>query len=279
MHVVANGQRQQDMSVVLSSPSPCLASGIYFWSEEHVDNSWLNADAQQVWKLSPIGNKSIAAGGKRVSPSFMVSNNFEQIWKQFEEHHCLVSTTKTFGNGFYGAAAVNLGKRERLLWFWGGSIPTEISRVWFTHYQLSLRIMFKTHHNKEIVNLYRVDPNETISTAKYENSCLGRRYWIDTCSIDEGLMKPFNCLDQKKSSWSLTFSTGGRVEIKGRWYLHPFLEELDDDGINCFIRWRALRNRIRNEGVADVSRAKFAGRFGGLLARAKTIPMTDSKSP
>ena len=26
--------------------------------------------------------------------------------------------------------------------------------------------MFKTHYNKEIVNLYRVDPNETISTAK-----------------------------------------------------------------------------------------------------------------
>ena len=40
---------------------------------------------------------------------------------------------KTFGNGFYGAAAVNLGKRECLLWFWGGSVPTEISRVWFTH--------------------------------------------------------------------------------------------------------------------------------------------------
>ena len=38
----------------------------------------------------------------------MVSNNFEQIWKQFEEHHCLVSTPKTFGNGFHGAAAVNV---------------------------------------------------------------------------------------------------------------------------------------------------------------------------
>ena len=33
--------------------------------------------------------------------------------------------------------------------------------------------MFKTHHKKEIVNLCRVDPNETISTAKNENSCLG----------------------------------------------------------------------------------------------------------
>ena len=30
--------------------------------------------------------------------------------------------------------------------------------------------MFKTHHQKEIVNLYSVDPNETISTAKYEIS-------------------------------------------------------------------------------------------------------------
>ena len=26
--------------------------------------------------------------------------------------------------------------------------------------------MFKTHYKKEIVNLYRVNPNETISTAK-----------------------------------------------------------------------------------------------------------------
>ena len=30
--------------------------------------------------------------------------------------------------------------------------------------------MLKTHHQKEIVNLYSVDPNGTISTAKYENS-------------------------------------------------------------------------------------------------------------
>ena len=38
----------------------------------------------------------------------MVSNNFEQIWKQFAEHGCLMSTTKTFGNSFHGAAAVNV---------------------------------------------------------------------------------------------------------------------------------------------------------------------------
>ena len=38
----------------------------------------------------------------------MVSNCFEQIWKQFEEHGCLMSTSKTFGNGFHGAAAVNV---------------------------------------------------------------------------------------------------------------------------------------------------------------------------
>ena len=125
MHVVANGQRKQDMSVVLSSPSPCLASGIYFWSEEHVDNSWLNADAQQVWKLSPIGNKSIAAGGKRVSPSLMVSNNFEQIWKQFEEHDCLVSTTKTFGKCFYGAAAVNVTWERENAYFGFGVVLSQ----------------------------------------------------------------------------------------------------------------------------------------------------------
>ena len=81
-------------------------------------------------------------------------------------------------------------------------------------------------------------------------------------------MKSFHCVDKKKF-WSLPISTGGRVKIKDRWY------EVDDDRINYFIRWRALRTRIRNERVADVSEEKFAERLGGL----KTIPMTDSKSP
>ena len=54
------------------------------------------------------GNTTIATGGKRVSPSFMVSDSFEQIWKQFEEHGYLVSTSKTFGSGFHGATAVNV---------------------------------------------------------------------------------------------------------------------------------------------------------------------------
>ena len=72
------------------------------------------------------GNTTIATGGKRVSLSFMVSNCFEQIWKQFEEHGCLVSTSKTFGNAFHGAVAVNVtvvpGKKRTLTlvlgWFY-----------------------------------------------------------------------------------------------------------------------------------------------------------------
>ena len=52
--------------------------------------------------------------------------------------------------------------------------------------------MFKTHHQKEIVNLYSVDPNETISTAKYEISS-----WREEVKLTL-LVKPFNCLDQKK---------------------------------------------------------------------------------
>ena len=48
----------------------------------------------------------------------MVSNCFEQILKQFEEHECLVSTSKTFGNAFHGAVAVNVtvepGKKRML---------------------------------------------------------------------------------------------------------------------------------------------------------------------
>ena len=54
------------------------------------------------------GNTTIATGGKRVSPSFMVSDSFEQIWKQFEEHGYLGSASKTFGSSFHGATAVNV---------------------------------------------------------------------------------------------------------------------------------------------------------------------------
>ena len=56
----------------------------------------------------------------------MVSNCFEEIWKQFEEHECLLSTSKTFGNAFRGAVAVNVtvepGKKKMLTlvlgWFY-----------------------------------------------------------------------------------------------------------------------------------------------------------------
>ena len=73
------------------------------------------------------GNTTIATGGKRVSPSFMVSNNFEQTWKQFEKHGCLVSTSKTFGNGFHGDEAVNVtvepGIERTLTLVWGRFYP------------------------------------------------------------------------------------------------------------------------------------------------------------
>ena len=108
MHVVANGQRKQDMSVVLSGNSSCLAYRVYFLSAEHVDSSWVNANAQRVWELSSKCNTTIATGGKRVSPLFMVSDSFEQICKQFEEHGYFVSISKTFGSGFHGATAVNV---------------------------------------------------------------------------------------------------------------------------------------------------------------------------
>ena len=52
---------------------------------------------------------------------------------------------------------------------------------------------------------------------------------------------------------------------------------MGDHGINCVIRRTALRTRIRNEGVADISEAKPAGSFGALLSKAKTMPMTDLK--
>ena len=74
-------------------------------------------------KYPQSGNTTIATGGKRVSPSFMVSDSFEQIWKQFEEHGYLGSASKTFGSSFHGATPVNVtlkpGKEKTLTLVWG----------------------------------------------------------------------------------------------------------------------------------------------------------------
>ena len=53
------------------------------------------------------GNTTIVTD-KETNSSFMVSNSFEQIWKQFEEYGYLVSSSKSFESGFHGAAAVNV---------------------------------------------------------------------------------------------------------------------------------------------------------------------------
>ena len=72
------------------------------------------------------GITTIATGSKRGSPSFMVSDSFEQIWKQFEEHGYLGSASKTFGSSFCSATAVDVtvkpGKERTLTlvlgWFY-----------------------------------------------------------------------------------------------------------------------------------------------------------------
>ena len=95
------------------------------------------------------GNTTIATGGKRVSPSFMVSNNFEQTWKQFEKHGCLVSTSKTFGNGFHGDEAVNVTVEpgiERTLGF--GAV---LSRQRFQRYALRINNYRSTLYLKRTI--------------------------------------------------------------------------------------------------------------------------------
>ena len=57
----------------------------------------------------------------------MVSDSFAEIWKQFDEHGYLLSRSKSFGNGFYGAAAVNVtvepGKEKSLTMVLGWFYP------------------------------------------------------------------------------------------------------------------------------------------------------------
>ena len=72
------------------------------------------------------GNTTIVTG-KEAKPSFMVSDSFEEMWKQFDEYGYLVSTSKLFGNGFYGAAAINVtvasGKEKTLTMVLGWFYP------------------------------------------------------------------------------------------------------------------------------------------------------------
>lgn len=56
------------------------------------------------------GNTTIATD-KGNSPSFMVSDSFGQIWKQFSKHGYLLSRAKSFGGGFHGAASVSVTVR------------------------------------------------------------------------------------------------------------------------------------------------------------------------
>lgn len=57
---------------------------------------------------------------------FMVSNSFEEIWKQFSEYGYLILIEKLFGVGFYGVVFVNIivkfGKENILImvlgWFY-----------------------------------------------------------------------------------------------------------------------------------------------------------------
>ena len=73
------------------------------------------------------GNTTILTE-KGENPSFMVTDDFKHIWKQFDEHGFLVFSpeAKRNRNGFYGAASVTCkidsGKKQTLTlvlgWFY-----------------------------------------------------------------------------------------------------------------------------------------------------------------
>ena len=72
------------------------------------------------------GNTTIVTE-KSHSPSFMVSDSFGRIWKQFSTHGYLQSTAKSFGGGFHGATAINVtvgpGDEETLTMVLGWYYP------------------------------------------------------------------------------------------------------------------------------------------------------------
>ena len=78
------------------------------------------------------GNTTIVTD-KEASSSFMVDNSFAEIWEKFNKYGYLVSSSKSFGNGLYGAASANvtwsLGKRQHSQWCLAGFIPIETSQV------------------------------------------------------------------------------------------------------------------------------------------------------
>ena len=93
-------------------------------------NTWTARDSvltlNRPGKYPQSGNTSIATD-RGDNPSFMVSNSFWQIWKQFKEHGFLTSTEKSFGAGFHGAASVNItvrpGKENTLTMVLGWFYP------------------------------------------------------------------------------------------------------------------------------------------------------------
>ena len=93
-------------------------------------NTWTACDSvltlNRPGKYPQSGNTSIVTE-KGDNPSFMVSNSFGQIWKQFSEHGYLISTEKSFGAGFHGAASVNItvrpGKENTLTMVLGWFYP------------------------------------------------------------------------------------------------------------------------------------------------------------
>ena len=72
------------------------------------------------------GNTTIVTD-KEASSSFTVGNSFAEIWEQFNKYGYLTSSSKSFGNGLYGAASVKVtvepGKETTLTMVLGWFYP------------------------------------------------------------------------------------------------------------------------------------------------------------
>ncbi|XP_020625895.1 uncharacterized protein LOC110063277 isoform X1 [Orbicella faveolata] len=183
-------------------------------------NAWTACDSvltlNRPGKYPQSGNTSIATD-KEDNPSFMVSNGFRQIWKQFSQHGYLRSTEKSFGAGFHGAASVNItvrpGKENTLTmvlgWFYPNrdftveNVGNYYSNIFKSSQEAALHMsrdlastvqVISSWHSSMILN-NTTDSVQTLPKWLQDVLVNGLSFWRTGLYLRDGRWRQFEALD------------------------------------------------------------------------------------
>lgn len=170
------------------------------------------------------GNTTIVTE-KSHSPSFMVSDSFGQIWKQFSTHGYLQSTAKSFGGGFHGATAINVtvgpGDEETLTMVLGWYYPNRDFTVEIVGNYYSN--IFKS--SEEAALLVSSDLASTLQSISYWHSSM----MIDTTKESVQTLPEWL---QDVLVNGLSFWRSGLYLRDGRWRQFEALDCIDIDSVH-----------------------------------------------